>query len=361
MKSRVRELALLLASATVLLIALETFIRLLFPQDIRVDLHNGPPIGMDDRTLGHVNRPGAYVTVTGPEYSAEFRVNADGMRDETPHPSPKPSGVTRILILGDSFTWGAGVPYRDAWPVVFERKCTDSGTPVDVIKAGVSGYDTRQEVLYLERLVPLYLPDLVVIAFLPNDLFTNLPAADNDSLEATRASSQDSLLVRNQGDKTSALQAAILLKRLLISNDYLYTALYFNTDRSRYFTLPKDARLSGQMEITKKLFVRAAEYCRSKSSGFAVLSIPQEVQVLMKARNFRRQGIDVDYIDNEMSLFAAQNGFDWYPSLEDLAARYRARSVDLYYRLDGHLNTAGNACVGETFFRLSHLVSRHRS
>jgi hypothetical protein len=361
MKSRIREGAIILASAAVLLIASETFVRLLFPQDIRVDLQNGPPIGMNDRVLGHVNTPGAHAVITGPEYSAEYRVNASGMRDESPHPFPKTPGVTRILLLGDSFTWGAGVRYEDTWPVVFERACGASGNPVDVIKAGVSGYDTRQEVLYLERLFPIYSPDLVVIAFLPNDLFTNLPVAGSDSLESARAAGQDSLLVRNQGDKTSMLQAATLLKRMLISNDYLYTSFYFNTDRSRYFTLPKDARLEGQMQITKNLLWRAAEYCRWKGAGFAVLSIPQEVQVLMKARSFRRHGIDVDFIDNEFLLFAAEDGFEWFPALDDLAERYRSGSADLYYRLDGHLNAAGSECVGDFFFRRLMLKDHQRS
>lgn len=346
MTSRVREFLLILAISVGLFTLLELSVRLFLPQEFQVVSLNGLTLGVDDRTLGHLNRPGARVIVRGPEYSVEYSVNNDGLRDESVHPEPKPAGTVRILLLGDSFAWGSGVSYERIWPVVFERDCRANGLPVDVVKAGVSGYDTRQEVLYLERLLPLYHPDMVVLAFLPNDLFTNLPIAENDSTETARALEQDSLLVRNQGDKSSRLQIVTLFKRLLISHDYLYSKLYFNTDRSRFFTLPMDARLKRQCEITRELLSRGASYCQSRKTAFVVFSIPQEIQLLVKARDYRFEGIDVDFIDREFGQFARERGFPWIPVLPALVERYRAESADLFFRLDGHLNAAGNEVVG---------------
>ena len=39
------------------------------------------------------------------EHEAGYAINADGFRDAKPHPSPKPPGTRRVLLLGDSFTF----------------------------------------------------------------------------------------------------------------------------------------------------------------------------------------------------------------------------------------------------------------
>jgi hypothetical protein len=56
-----------------------------------------------------------------------------------------------------------------------ERTLQAAGYHADIVKAGVPAYDTRAEVLFLERLYPDYNPDIVALVFLPNDLFTNYP------------------------------------------------------------------------------------------------------------------------------------------------------------------------------------------
>lgn len=348
--SFLRDSLLILAISAAALLAAELAVRLFLPQDYRTTSPNGTPVGMDDSVLGHLNRPGAHVILDGPEFTVEYRVGGQGFRDTVVHPIPKPEGVLRILLLGDSFTWGAGVEYGRIWPVVFERKCREAGLRCDIIKAGVSGYDTRQEVLYLERLLPEYRPDVVILTFLPNDLATNLPITGNDSLETLQALKQDSLLVRNQGDKESPSHLVSLLKRLILSNDVLYTKLYLNTDRSQYLALPANGRLKGQMEVTRQLLMRALSFCRANRTDFIVFSIPQQIQVLVKARAFTPAGIDVDFVDREFSSFAHDHSFAWIPALPALAGRYQSTHTDLYFRLNGHLNGEGNAVAGAVLF-----------
>ena len=360
MAARGREFLLILAFSVALLLVFEMLTRLVLPQDYRTTSLNGLPTAKDDSVLGHLNQPGAHVRLDAPEFSVEYIVSDEGFRDEVTHSLPKPDSVLRILLLGDSFTWGAGVAYDGIWPVVFERRCLADGLPVDVIKAGVSGYDTRQEVLYLQRLLPKYRPDIVILAFLPNDLVTNLPMSGNDSLESRQALKQDSLLVRNQGVKDSPFHVVTLLKRLLIANDFLYTKLYFNTDRSQYFSAPMTDRLKAQVAITKELLAKALTYCRSNNAAFVAYSIPQQIQVLVKARNDHPPGIDVDFIDQEFSAFARDSSFTWIPALPELVQRYQSDGKDLFYRLNGHLNREGNAAVGECLYlKFRELRSAH--
>ena len=335
----------------VLLVVLESSIRALIPQDIRMQLENGLTIGKRDSVLGHINQPLARVSVKEPEYTVEYACNAEGFRDETAHPVPKPPNIFRILLLGDSFTWGSGVNYTEIWPVIFEQNYGNHRPNIDIVKAGVSGYDTRQEVLYLQRLLPLFEPDVVAIAFLPNDLVTNMPIIENDSLSRLEIIRQDSLVAWSQKDKRSELQAVTLFKRLLMSNDFMYTRLYLSTERATYFTMPLPEKLKQQIATTETLLTTAATFCRERKVQFMVVSIPQLFQVIVKARDQHPANIDVDLVDREFLRFAKSQGFPWIETLPVLTDYYRKNKEDIYFRLDGHLNKTGHRLVGDYLSR----------
>ncbi len=345
----VREIFSIITIGILLLFTLEIIVRFFFPHETLIRGKNGMTLGKLDNILGHRNQPSARVTVTSPEYSTEYVVNEEGMRDEAQHPVPKPANVCRILLLGDSFTWGTGVDYIKTWPVIFEQAVEKQLHNIEVVKAGVSGYDTRQEVVYLGQLMPEYSPDVVVIAFLPNDLVTNMPISSSDSVTAMEIRRQDSLVTRSQQDKSSGLQVATLAKRLLISNDYLYSKLYLMTERATYFTTPEPEKLLHQIAITESLFTTAAKYCRSQNVHLIVLSVPQLFQVIVKARHQHPDNVDVELVDKEFSRFAELQQFLWIKTLPVLSDEYAKREQDLYFRFDGHLNEEGHRLLGEYF------------
>jgi len=135
-KSVVRN-GLIIAAITILLfLCTEVLIQQSWPQFIEISDVNGErlerqdsyrSLGMRDSRLGFRYRPNAHLVYTGPEYSAEYVINEDGMRDESQHLAQPPSDVTRILLLGDSFTFGQGVNYAQIWPVVFEKRLLENG------------------------------------------------------------------------------------------------------------------------------------------------------------------------------------------------------------------------------------------
>ncbi len=340
-----------LTIAGFLFLALEGAVRFIAPQKLATTYVGGQTAGLRDPLLGHVNRPNARSVVKGPEFSVEYEISAQGFRDRSTYAAAKPQGVTRILLLGDSFAYGAGNDYDDIWPVILERRLRQSGRKVEIIKAGVPAYDTRTEVLYLERLYARYSPDIVVFAFLPNDLFTNQPASQPGEKKRPQApapaTSPDNreAAVRMVSDKKSDLHLLLLARRVLMSNDGIYTRLYLSTARRAFFSVPPNDRVTRQFRITADLFSRAQEFCRQKGCKIIVLSIPQQFQVLATASGIAMDDIDLAYIDTEFSQLAADKGFAWVPLLPQLAETYASGGEDLYYRYDGHLNPAGNRAV----------------
>ncbi|MDT8391022.1 MAG: GDSL-type esterase/lipase family protein [Lentisphaeria bacterium] len=96
--------------------------------------------------------------------------NEQSLREDHEIPLAKPVGETRILFLGDSCTFGYGVPHHAAFVQVAEAALQDiSPGPVECINAGVPGYTLFQGYRYLGTEGLRYQPDLVVLNFGWND------------------------------------------------------------------------------------------------------------------------------------------------------------------------------------------------
>lgn len=96
-------------------------------------------------------------------------VNSHGLRDDE-FPVPKPKGVFRILVLGDSVAFGEGVDSQHAFPSRLEIFLQDSQVPIEVLNAGVIGYTTYNELEYYLDRGRDFEPDLVIVALSLNDV-----------------------------------------------------------------------------------------------------------------------------------------------------------------------------------------------
>lgn len=103
-------------------------------------------------------------------------INSLGFRGPEVEPV-KPPGTTRVLGLGDSFTFGEGVRDEDTFLRRLERsfnaKGQQAGRRYEFLNTGVQGYNTRDEVLYFERLWIKLDPDVVLISFYLNDAYSD--------------------------------------------------------------------------------------------------------------------------------------------------------------------------------------------
>jgi hypothetical protein len=128
-----------------------------------------------DPVAGWAHRPGA-VGVWTYEGHALVSINRQGQRDSERRVR-KESGVVRIAVLGDSFASAFQVAQSGDFCSVIERTLGSCpalrGRKLEVINFGVNAYGTAQELLTLRNRVWQYSPDVVVLAFYPNDLYDN--------------------------------------------------------------------------------------------------------------------------------------------------------------------------------------------
>jgi lysophospholipase L1-like esterase len=106
---------------------------------------------------------------------APVRTNALGFRSVRQDQVAKGANTFRILVLGDSVTFGHGAVHD--YPSLLESQLQAWRPGVDwqVWNLGVPGYNTRQELTYLNEVAAAYQPDLVILGFYLNDIIGNGP------------------------------------------------------------------------------------------------------------------------------------------------------------------------------------------
>lgn len=122
-----------------------------------------------DRELLYRQRPG-FDAPWGSAHPVRVRVNSLGLRGPERPLRPAP-GTVRVLMLGDSQTWGFDVEESDAYPQVTDRLLAAETPRHEVWNAGVPGYSTYQGLVWLRRNLTAFRPRVVVAAFNFNDRF----------------------------------------------------------------------------------------------------------------------------------------------------------------------------------------------
>src|SRR5215813_10761796 len=122
-----------------------------------------------DPVLGWSLRPGGRMHAVDSDRGLDFSVtvNSLGMRDRE-RTSARVAGTHRILVLGDSFVYGAGVEAEQRFTERLER---EMGPDVELLNSGVGGWGTDQEYLFFVTRGLALRPDVVVLGVcLQNDV-----------------------------------------------------------------------------------------------------------------------------------------------------------------------------------------------
>lgn len=103
-------------------------------------------------------KPNAKALATTSDFSVIYQINSLGYRDQE-YPLAKPPGKTRILVFGDSFTFGEGVPYGERFTDLLEENIPD----IEVINFGVPGAGIDENYAIYRQVGAHFDPDYVVL------------------------------------------------------------------------------------------------------------------------------------------------------------------------------------------------------
>lgn len=104
-------------------------------------------------------------------------INAAGWRGPLVAPE-RADGTFRFLAVGDSLTFGQGVPFEAAWPSVLARLLAEALPRAGItrvpeaVNLGISAFNLTEIRATVASEVPRYRPDLVIYGFFLNDAWS---------------------------------------------------------------------------------------------------------------------------------------------------------------------------------------------
>lgn len=327
--------AIIVLGVLVGLIAAETLTRALPLAINREDAfdHHAP-----DPYLPFRPKPSSRFTGRTNEFDYDYRHNSVGFRDVERRIAKEP-GTFRILGLGDSFTYGAGVAFEETYLYRLESMLNaraGAHPRVEIVKAGVSRYFPEPERMLLEAYGVQYEPDLIVVGFLPNDVvdtFMGLTAVTVDrrgylvSREAAELASVAHQIYRHSRFGRLFLKAYVdwqIQKR--------YPVRWSEISRDGGFHEKDWVRVEHEYE-------RMLAIARSIGARLLIFHLPQRGPWDSASR----------YPATRLSAWAARREahfLDVLPAMER-----RPTGERLYYERDGHCTAAGHGVIAQELYR----------
>ena len=171
MRNLVTGLVVLVVTVAVGLLGLELLVRIAYSDGSNFDIEmwryaEDMKRVSDVPGIGHEHRPGT----SGVYMGVPVAINSMGLRDRE-YSLEKPAGVIRILMLGDSLTFGWGAPEAGTTSKALERLLNAGGGPAryEVINTGVGNTNTAMQTAYFVNKGYQFQPDIVVLNYFIND------------------------------------------------------------------------------------------------------------------------------------------------------------------------------------------------
>lgn len=294
--------------------------------------------------------------ITGKRMSSEFEYafthSAQGMRGSQEFAMERPPGTTmRVLVLGDSFTYGVGVADDE----VFVDRLRRALPGVEFINAGCSGYGQREQLAILDQLGAALRPDLVIATFFWNDLGDNFnkdwPAF---AFDATGRVVRTDLAVPDDFDPLARRTARPIDEQQRARNTVYLKRLYRGAlrglryrmfgVRTRFPATP--AERAAAWEVTRPYLAMMKARAAEIGAGFLLVSIPGQDRVDPDAHIDGIEPLAVD-IEEMLTEVTAALDIEYWNLLEPLRAAHRSADERLYYFADRHLTVLGNRVVAD--------------
>lgn len=327
-------------------------------------------------TRHHRLLPHGRILHTELEFAYIFENNALGMRDRE-RKAKKRANDYRIFFLGDSFIQGDGVALEDTITIQLENNLNQSPQQkqIEVLNGGVFGYSPMLEYLYLQEVMSLIEPDLVLLGFylgndVGDDYFYSQQAKLNDQTET--------LYFEDQHWPWSATIEAITLDRprpneiSLLGADHtrllnlVQTSLKNYQDQRQYiafhqrgrnfikahqddirynlglinYPVTTAAQRRAYWKISKTYLAKIKTLCQAKEIPVVLVVIPP-YETLAEPNSFDEPYLILEEIGQTLDMPVIQ-----------LRPAFLAHDVpDLYYAVDQHWTAVGHRLAAEVVER----------
>lgn len=262
------RLALVLLSLVFCLAGVEMALRVLYREEEATHSYLGRGAYVQDDRLGYRHAPGfrGYAYRRG-EFECPVHISQNGLRQanfEAQRQYP-----ARLLLLGDSFTFGLGVPEESLFATLIQPALNPQG--IGVINGGQTGYCLEQEVKFGISLAPTVEPAMIIVCLYPSNDVSGDYYKDYQDVEVRYG---------YRLSKTRWLPIPAV--------DFLRTHLYSWHIVNTTFKRARMKKLSKALENLAKVNMERAlqptvdaltmlhDYCQEKNIKLGIMMIPSE-------------------------------------------------------------------------------------
>jgi lysophospholipase L1-like esterase len=255
--------------------------------------------------------------------------------------TPKPVEVYRVMVLGDSLTWGAGLAIDERYTAIAET-LLNKALPkqrFEVLNFGIPGGPTTRERDLLQTLKQQVNPDLIVVAFCLND---------------PQPKRQDYSVEREQLANSILGHAADNISHFLADIHLLYIAKLFNN--TFYRTAERLGIIPGSDDALARAYEPSSGEWRAFAQALAdIKSVSDELRLSAPLFAVLDQGGGRNprwsQWFQQAEKAAANAGFVAYNHAAEIAARLHHQSL-IINEMDGHPSAAVNRIYGEKLFQV---------
>ncbi len=329
----------------------------------------------------HALRPGYYRTYFWPDYDERMYVNSFGMRNKEIS-LRKPKGIYRILVLGDSFCMGKGVPDEAVFSVLLESKLNQSPMLLNrsqktyqILNFAADTYIPLLEFLQFKHVGIKFQPDMVLQFYDMSDLrqedvlrkFHRVVRHGDDNNEIILAvPGKDA---KDQVGKEAFLAAMdkIFRYRLYFGSllyrkmGHFYTKKYLYREFEEYgkgliaYTLEEDqAPFDKQWEQVFESLLCTRELCQENGIIYLLATYPWKHQVPGGGKETGWWWAKWEVTRN-LSPFTKLASFSGREGIPFINLYYDFTGYDgnepLYFQNDIHLTRAGHKLMSEALYR----------
>lgn len=299
------------------------------------------------------------------EFNHIANINSLGYRgSEFSH--QKTNSKFRILVVGDSFTFGHGVEDYQTYPARLENFLRESNSKIEVINAGyASGFSPDSYYLYLQEEGFKLMPDLVIMGFFVwNDIAdlkeTEWIEVDQEGLplkikSRLRKVDNDGYLTFVKSKKRyrfPILRNSHLFQLIYSQKQSFLNKLIDKLDKNSSFDPEREAneiydncifrencfeRYKAEWEKTKKVIMASKNLLDEKEVLFIIILIPTKEQVTNGWEDLSEK--ETLSVNRKLAEFFDENNIAYL----DLYSRFKNEFSDnLYYKKDSHWSFGGH-------------------
>lgn len=266
--------------------------------------------------LSHEHIPNSRAELMG----VEVKINNIGFRDDELNNS-KPLNEKRILVVGQSITFGWGVPKDSSFCEQTEKllNSQNNGIKYNLINSGIGNYNTELESILLNKNLPLIKPDMVVLHCFLRDAEIISPKSQN----------------------------------FLIANSYLIAYIYIKLEQALFFN-SKTYKNIGEYYLNlyqknaegwkrqQNALMRIKKQCEERNIPLKLIMQPDLNNLSVNSPQEKCYGI--------IRNFLSENNFNFI----DLSSTYRKKVKNLQSiwvrKDDSHPNSVGHRIIAEELF-----------